>query len=173
MRRKTNLVEDLASRLQDNQFWLMHLVEKCKAGSEYQNVHIAIFREPFLQWIFDGTKAVESRFSKNELAPYRSVNSGDVILLKEVGGPIVGISRASQAWDYRLDPKTWDFIRGHFAELIGDVDESFWQDRQNARFATFISLDNVVRIDPLPYAKRDRRGWVIAVQERTQMKLDL
>ena len=48
------------------------------------SVHLAILLEPYLQYILDGTKTVESRFSKNRIAPYNMVEPGDVVLLKKV-----------------------------------------------------------------------------------------
>ena len=34
------------------------------------NVHVAIVNEPFLGYIKNGKKTIESRFTKNKIAPY-------------------------------------------------------------------------------------------------------
>jgi hypothetical protein len=173
MRSKLELIESLAKGLRDDPFWSDYFLENFQLDFPRKNLHVAIFREPFLQWVFDGTKTVESRFSKNEVVPYNTVEEGDAVLLKEVGGPLVGICRASAAWSYRLDPTTWKYIRSRFSDMIGLVDDEFWEIRQGARFATLISLDNVFRFPPTPYLKSDRRGWVIERTRFAQTSLDL
>jgi ASC-1-like (ASCH) protein len=50
-----------------------------------------VFIEPYLQFILDGQKTVESRFSANRSAPYQQVGKGDVVLLKRTGGPVMGV----------------------------------------------------------------------------------
>jgi hypothetical protein len=54
-------------------------------------IHLAVFIEPYLQFILDGQKTVESRFSANRSAPYQQVGKGDVVLLKRTGGPVMGV----------------------------------------------------------------------------------
>src|SRR4029077_16030744 len=50
--------------------------------------------QPFLSLVLNGPKTVESRFSRNRCAPFGEVEGGDIILLKEVSGPIRGIGLA-------------------------------------------------------------------------------
>src|SRR5271169_6453922 len=66
-------------------------------------IHLAVFIEPFLGYVLDGTKTVESRFSINRCAPFGKVSQGDVLLLKRAGGPVVGITRVLAVWSYHLD----------------------------------------------------------------------
>jgi len=173
MKRKIDLIGALKDALQEDDFWASYLRDNLTDDTPERNLHVAIFREPFLQWIFEGKKTVESRFSKNEVAPYNCVECGDILLLKEVGGPLVGICRANGTWSYRLEPKTWGLIKDKFSEVIGEIDESFWDDRAAARYATLVSIDNVRRISSIPYPKSDRRGWVIEKTRFVQGTLDL
>lgn len=56
-------------------------------------IHLAIMIEPFLGYILNGKKTIESRFSKNLIAPHRRIVPGDLVLLK--AGPIVASFCAS------------------------------------------------------------------------------
>lgn len=125
-------------------------------------VHLAVFVEPFLRYVLEGRKTVESRFSVRPIPPYRSVAKGDVILLKRSGGPVVGMCEAAEAWDYVLDPTTWRSIRAEYAVALCAQDAIFWSQRQHARYATLIRIANVRRLEvPFEVPKRDRRGWVV------------
>src|ERR1700680_4435376 len=73
-------------------------------GSELPScgIHLAVFVEPFLGYVLDGSKTVESRFSVNRCAPFGKVSRGDVVLLKRAGGAVVGIARVRTVWSYQL-----------------------------------------------------------------------
>jgi ASC-1-like (ASCH) protein len=124
-------------------------------------LHLAIFVEPYLRYILEGKKTVESRFSERRVAPYESVRRDDVILLKKSGGPIVGLCQATDIWYYELDPQSWRNIRTGFSKMLCAQDPDFWNQRKSAEFATLIRLTNVLKINPFKYVKSDRRGWVV------------
>lgn len=65
-------------------------------------IHIACMVEPFLKYILEGSKTVESRFSKPLIPPYRNISVGDFVLLK--AGPIVASFRASTVEFIELTP---------------------------------------------------------------------
>ena len=124
-------------------------------------IHLAVFIEPFLTYLLDGTKTVESRFSVNRSAPYGKVCSGDVILLKQSSGPVVGMARVRTVWSYRLDEASLRFIRGRFETALRVQDPGFWEQKRTAAFATLMGIHRVITIDPVAWEKRDRRGWVV------------
>lgn len=37
------------------------------------NIHLGIFSEPYLTYMLEGKKTVESRLSKNKIAPYNQI----------------------------------------------------------------------------------------------------
>jgi ASC-1-like (ASCH) protein len=123
-------------------------------------LHLAVFVEPYLTFILEGKKTVESRFSSVRCAPYDKVHPGDVILLKRAGGPVSGICRVDSAWFYEVDRSSLQEIRREFAAQICPADSSFWSAREDKSFATLISLANVTRLPEFIVGKRDRRGWV-------------
>ena len=136
------------------------------------NVHLAVFVEPFLPFLLDGTKTVESRFSVNRCAPYKAVRPADVIPVKRKGGPIVAVAEVANVWFYELDKQTLRFIRSRFGLALGVVDSSFWKSKSNACYATLMQLAQVELITPLTCPKRDRRGWVVIREPNRQYSLE-
>src|SRR6266540_3860586 len=71
---------------------LAELVEATRIHSEWavlrealarrQRVHLAVMVEPYLSYILQGRKSIESRFSKNAIAPYLQIGPDDLVLLK-------------------------------------------------------------------------------------------
>jgi len=137
--------------------WLNGLFE---TNRNSRQLHLAIFIEPYLTFILEGKKTVESRFSSVRCAPYDKVRSGDTILLKKAGGPVSGICRVDSAWFYEVDQSSLKEIRREFAAQICPADPDFWSAREEKSFATLISLTDVRRLPEFPVGKRDRRGWV-------------
>lgn len=136
--------------------WILRVLKReVKAG-----VHLGVFVEPFLEAIFDGRKTVESRFGVRRYPPFDRVQAGDVILLKQSGGPVVGIAIAGEAHYYELDAAKLEDIRERYASSICAEDDEFWEARAEKRFATLINIDDVIKIDTIEIDKRDRRGWV-------------
>jgi hypothetical protein len=126
-----------------------------------KSIHLAVFVQPFLQFVLDGRKTVESRFSIHRRPPFGCVRSGDLVLIKESGGPVVAMAEVSHVWYYRLDPSTWEFIRSKFAEQLCAEDPEFWKSKASSYFATLMQFARVDKLDPLECSKRDRRGWVV------------
>src|SRR5215469_6001323 len=133
------------------------------AGSEPPScgVHLAVLVEPFLGYVLNGSKTVESRFSVKRCVPFGRVNRGDVLLLKRTGGPVVGIARVRVVWSYSLDESSWGEIRERFAEALRAQDPKFWEQRRGASYATLMAIDQVLELTPVEWEKRDRRGWVV------------
>jgi hypothetical protein len=117
--------------------------------------------EPYLSYVLDGRKTIESRFATRRYAPYGRINPGDMILLKESGGPIRGLCEVSEVWFYNLTPDSWRYLQREFAKDLCAQEPDFWIERQNASFATLMSLESVRQIAPVEFPKQDRRGWVV------------
>jgi hypothetical protein len=169
----SSVLDALEQALADDPFWSQYLRAQMKNHESQSALHVAVFHEPFLTWVLEGKKRVESRFSQNQVAPYGSIQPGDAILLKKVSGPLVGICHVNASWSYRMDPGTWYFIRERFGELLCVEGEEFWEQRKDARFATLISLDVVRPLPCIPYPKTDRRGWVVELGRHAQYPLDI
>lgn len=154
------LERDIAVALQDHAFWGGHFALPRGTGLRECSVHLAIFVEPYLSFVLEGEKTIESRFSAVRCAPYRRVSPGDVVVLKGSGGPVQGVALVDHVWTYDLDPDTWDEVK-EFAEPLCARDPSFWESREAASYATLMRLTNVTAVPDLRFKKRDRRGWVV------------
>jgi hypothetical protein len=150
--------DGLLRQVAGHSFWLSYLADAARLISPV-GIHVAIFSEPFLTLVLSGRKTVESRFSRSRCAPYGEIDAGDIILIKEVAGPICGITLAKRTWHYDLLTEPIARIKNRFAEAIC-ADDEFWSSRSDALYATLIELDATATIDPVWFDKRDRRGWV-------------
>lgn len=127
------------------------------------SLHLAVLVEPYLTFILDGQKTVESRFSLRPTVPWGRVDRGDVVLLKESGGPIVGAFTAAAVWSYQLHPNSWRDLRRDFTDALC-AEPGFWEERSKAGFATLMRVAAVRRMPPIEVPKRDRRGWVVLAE---------
>ena len=123
-------------------------------------VHLAVFVEPWLSWLLDGSKTVESRFSVRRMTPWQRVNPGDIILLKASSGPVVGICEVAETWFLDTTETPMPTIRRRFNEAIGG-DAEFWESVQHTRYVTLLRVRAPYTFTaPIECPKRDRRGWV-------------
>ena len=156
-----SLLARVEERLSAHEYWRRRvdfLFGECKRPN---SLHLAVFVEPFLQFVLDGRKTIESRFSIYRRPPFGCVRSGDLVLVKRSGGPVIALAEISQVWYYELDAEGWDFIRTRFASQLCIEGPEFWQRKSSSCFATLMQFERVEELDPLPCSKRDRRGWVV------------
>jgi len=165
------LLNDLRRHLDSEPFWSRALAPDAQSSRNY---HLAIFREPYLDFILSGKKTIETRFAKRACPPYNRVANGDVLVLKESGGPVLGICTVSRVWFYRVTAASLADIRSKFGKAVCPVNDAFWDERKGASCATLMLLQNVTRLDNIHIDKRDRRGWVLLNHLRTaQSTLEL
>lgn len=167
---QANCVAHFKKLLAANSFWKNYLKTNASECGQ-PRLHLAVCIEPYLSFMLDGKKTVESRFSSVRCSPFHKVSKGDVILLKKAGGPVVGVCRVDAAWFYELDPDTFKDIRRDFSQAICPAGPDFWQSREQASFATLLTISDVERITPFSVGKRDRRGWVTFAESPVQKQL--
>ncbi len=155
----------------DNDFWRDALANVSHGPYSVHGLHLAILVQPYLQYILDGAKTVESRFSMYRIPPFGKVHEGDIVLLKQTGGPICGMCTIRQVWYYRIDVKSWREIRGRFTQALCAEDPAFWEARRKAEYATLMRIDNATRLPPIRIKKNDRRGWVVLAPRSEQTAL--
>jgi hypothetical protein len=130
------------------------------AGESTNGLHLGVFIEPYLSFIFEGKKTIESRFNMVKQAPFEQVSPGDVLVLKRSGGPVCGICLISNVWFYRLNPNTWREIEGFAAALCMDK-SPFWEKRKTSSFATLMRIEDAIKIPDIFIDKIDPRSWVV------------
>lgn len=162
------IYKNLLQHVSDDTFWHSYFSVESR-----HSIHLAVFVEPYLTFLMNGSKTVESRFSTNKCAPYMSVNEGDAILIKKSGGPVVGICHASYVWNYKLNRTSLGEIKRLFSSSLCIDDEDFWISKKNSVYATLIKVDHIKSIVPFVVPKRDRRGWVVVSEPQDQMELQL
>lgn len=138
-----------------------------------RTVHLAVFVEPFLTFVLQGKKSIESRFSTRQCAPFRRVSIGDIVLLKEASGPVRGICEVAKTWYFDLESVPLADVRERFADGICATDDAFWRAREKADYATLLKLRSVRAVSPIRCPKRDRRGWVVLPNPKEQLALPL
>jgi hypothetical protein len=124
------------------------------------SIHLAVTHEPFLGWILEGRKTIESRFSVRKISPYRRVSVDDVLIFKQPSAFIVGAATVSAVEDIDLDEEILKQIRTQYAVPLCAHDDQFWLRRCRARYATLLHLTDVRRLKPFSCGKRDRSAWV-------------
>lgn len=166
------IVAEIQATLRGHAFWECYLA-KALGPQSASALHLAVCIEPYLRYILEGKKTVESRFSTRRFAPYHHVDPGDVVLLKQSSGPIVGICLVTHVWFYKLNPQSWQELRTQFAQALCASDPAFWQEREQAAYATLMRVREVQAIPPMSVSKRDRRGWVVLQPAERQMEMSL
>lgn len=165
---RTDPFRQLRRAAGSNEFWRSYLTPLTESNERVPfSVHLAVLRQPYLDYVLEGTKTIESRFSAMRCAPYERVMKGDVLLLKASGGPVVGLCLVGHVWFYQLDPASWRDIRSTFTDELCAQDPEFWRAREHTSFATLMEVEQAACITPVFWKKRDRRGWVV-LQARGQ-----
>lgn len=126
-----------------------------------RRVHLAVLTEPYLSLLILELKTIESRFSKTRRAPWQCVSSGDLILLKRLSGPVVGLAEVGTVWECEIGgDRPLTGIRAEFGKRIC-AEEAFWAGCNQARYATLMQIRRICAVKDIQCDKRDRRGWVV------------
>ncbi len=157
------LLNDLRERIDRSSYWWPRLGDG-QLGVDGKDrewgLHLAVFVQPFLNYILEGTKTVEARVSQRRAPAYLRIAPRDVLILKESSGPVIGLAEVSHVWHYELNDSQWSNIERAFGRSLCFDNSAFWLGRRTARFATLMKLDRATRLEPTTCGKKDRRGWV-------------
>lgn len=136
--------------------WAMNVLAGLHPGT-----HLAVMTGCYLDRLLDGTKTIESRFTRHRVAPFERVATGDVVFFKPAGGPITAAGLAGEVQHLDLCKVPLERIAAQYGTAIAPADVTFWADRAAARYATLVTMLDVVKTEPVLVQKRDRRGWVV------------
>ena len=151
----------LAARVRNHRFWTQKLRS---AATGRVALHLGVFIEPYLTYILQGQKTVESRFGATKQPPFERVEGGDILLLKKSSGPLVAIAHVSDVWYYELKRRDFESVVEQFGPAMC-LEEEYIRTKSSSTFATLIRLDHVEKVADVEVHKRDRRGWVV-IRER-------
>lgn len=147
-----DLAAQIRTELDEDRSWSAYL-------RRAQQLHLAILVDPFLDYILQGRKTIESRFGITRGLPFGRIKRGDLIVLKRSAGPIMGIARVSESESMCLSEGAWRHLRSLADRLCAD--EQFWSERRHKRYATIAFIDRVRTLPDISIEKTDRRGWVV------------
>jgi ASC-1-like (ASCH) protein len=138
-----------------------------EALADARKIHVAVMVQPYIDYILDGTKTIESRFTKTRQPPYGMVQPSDIILFKESSGPIRGCALVRTTNYFVLDNTPIDDLMTEYGTQIAAL-PAFWRQKADARYATLLGLARVRSCDPFDIPKRDPRSWLVIDCEATE-----
>lgn len=131
-----------------------------------KSIHLAIVNEPYLKYILQGEKTIESRFTKNCVSPYKKVFPNDIVLMKRAGQAINSYFVASGAMFFENTPEVFRNLKKNYSKQIC-ADEDFWKVRENKKYITLIQIKDVIKTrEAIAVEKKDKRGWVTIKNNR-------
>jgi hypothetical protein len=172
MKWKDKLLRDLISHLKQDEEWKPYVAKLEKSASPV-GIHLAVFTEPILTALLVGIKTIESRFSMNRIHPFGKVRTGDIIVVKKSGGPVVAFFVSGEIRSYsNLTPKKVDEIRSKYGMSLGlSESDAFWVEKRYAKYATLINIEGIKHLDSCQIEKKDRTSWVIITEGNSERLL--
>ena len=129
------------------------------------NYHLAILKRPYLEAILNGSKTVESRFTRTRRYAFGRVWPGDKIFLKESSGPVCAVAAVSAVKNFEdLTPKRITQLKQRYNRYIRGSDK-YWQSKANCKFGFLVWLEDIESIEPVRIGKKDWRAWVILTEQ--------
>lgn len=122
-------------------------------------LHLGIFAEPYLTYMLDGKKTIESRFSKNRILPYNKISKEDIVIVKKSGGDVVAYFTIKELLFFDLSKVSIDEIKFKYNKQLC-VDDSFWISKKNSNYATLIFIDKIVKLKPFHIKKKGMQTWI-------------
>lgn len=124
-------------------------------------VHVAVMVEPYLSFVVDGRKRIESRLTKNRIAPFGRAASGDIVLFKRSGGPITAVAFVGRVLHRETrSSEEVGVLASRYADGLS-YEVGYADSKRDARYATLLWLRDVTTLQvPLALKKRGRQSWV-------------
>ena len=90
-----------------NEYWIRKIL-----NVDFGRIHIAIMVEPYLSYILNGRKTIESRISQKKSSPFKKVERKDIVILKKSGGDIEAVFEAGEVSFFeQLNPKKYQKLK--------------------------------------------------------------
>lgn len=134
--------------------------EKWEQMKEKQ-FHLGIFTEPYLSYMLEGKKTIESRFSKNRIAPYQQISKDDIVFIKKSGGDVVGYFTIKKIEFYDLERIPIAQIKKRYQKELC-VSDSFWKLKAHSHYATLIFIDELSLLKPFSIHKKGMQTWLVS-----------
>lgn len=123
------------------------------------NIHLGIFTEPYLTYMLEGKKTIESRFSKNKILPYNEISKNDIVIVKKSSGNVVAYFTIKEVLFFNLKETPINEIKNKYGKELC-VEENFWLSKKDSNYATLIIIDNIVKLNPFHINKKGMQIWI-------------
>lgn len=121
--------------------------------------HLGVFSEPYLSYMMDGTKTIESRFSKDKRAPYSKIDKDDVVFIKKSSGPVIGYFTIRDIKFFELDREEISYIKKNYSIPLA-VSDDFFIEKKDSKYATLIFIEKVMPLNPFRIHKKGMASWI-------------
>ena len=114
--------------------------------------HLAILTPGWSERILDGSKTIESRFTKVRCAPFKKVHEGDSVYLKESGGLVKGMFTVEkvETFENLTDAQICDlFYKEYREQIFSDLSASMQRPPEKwltAKHATLVHISRSYRV---------------------------
>ncbi len=114
--------------------------------------HVAIMSKEFgdlISKITNREKTIESRWSKNKIAPYDKTNIGDVVYFKNSGGHVIAKATVSKILQFdNLNQEKFEYIVKNFGKQICLQSTKYDDWYKSKNYVTLIFLTNPEAVKP-------------------------
>lgn len=117
--------------------------------------------ENYLEKILNGTKIIESRFSKNKILPYNQLKENDIVYLKVTGKKEIKARFKVEDIKYfeQLNPQKMLELEKMYGKEINASSE-YWQLKKHANYGTLIWVKEAQKIEPIIFQKKNRSAFL-------------
>lgn len=124
-----------------------------------RKIHLGIFAEPYLTYMLNGKKTIESRFSKNKILPYNQISKDDIVIVKKSSGDVLAYFTIKEVLFFNLSETPINEIRNKYNKQLC-VDENFWISKSNSNYVTLIIIDKIFNLKPFHIDKKGMQTWI-------------
>ena len=113
--------------------------------------HIAIMNKKIglITKILSGEKIIESRWSKNKIAPWDKIHPNDTVYFKESGGSIIAKAHVSRVLQFNhLDLHKFNYIVKKFGSDICLQNTEYDSWYQSKNYVTLVFLKKTTKVKP-------------------------
>lgn len=122
--------------------------------------HLAIMDKNTIEKILNGTKTIETRFSKNRITPYNKVKKDELVYLKESGGDILAVFKIGKVLFFKdLTGDKILEIKNKYNKFINAPD-SYFAYKKDCEYGTLIFITNPKPITPITIFKKNRLAFL-------------
>lgn len=125
-----------------------------------KTIHLGIFSEPYLTYMLEGKKTIESRFSKNKIMPYNQITKDDIVIVKKSSGVVLGYFTIKDVLFFDLNKTSMEEMKIKYNKQLC-VDETFWISKKNSNYATLIIIDKLFKLKPFHINKKGMQTWIV------------